>query len=346
MPDKIDKITVLLADDHSLVRRGFRGLGDAYAEGGWWKFDEQQEPLEDGHGTWDQTLGQIPLFQFLGEPSTGTTERPAIARSLTMELGQIAVGLMMLRSARDYNLIQAAKSVNHVLGIDPDSHGKVLEQANLGSITIGYPPVMGPDGRVITPTIWNSSEGLVASQAFESVITSSLDEAREIMVKQVTSGLDASGAKVKASFAEGTSPLLSRLAGTRQQGINTFLYFASLRFGIQKPTASVKITREFDLEPVVAKIDDALSRLKRSWLRSPTWEQHLLIRAGDEEGMLPEDKTLRATIEQELADSATPTDPLNPTLDDLATTPGRQSATPKPAAPAAPGSGAPQGVAA
>jgi hypothetical protein len=322
-----------------LVRRGFRGLGDTYAEGGWWKFDENQEPIEDGHGTWDQTLGQIPLFQFLGEPSTGTTERPAIARSLTMELGQIAVSLMVLRSARDYNIVQAAKSVLHVLGINPPEHEKVLVQSNAGSLMVGYPPVLDPVGGVAIPQIWCSSAALLDSQAFESVIKSGLEEAREIMVKQVTSGLDASGEKVKASFAEGTSPLLARLAATRQQAINTFLYFASLRFGIQQPNASVQIPREFDLAPVIDNIDAALARLKRSWLRSQTWEKHLLIRAGDEEGTLPEDKAERKKIEDELTESGKlVTEAVDLTLDDDPNAPSRQTKPPE--------ASGPQGVAA
>ncbi len=307
-----------------LVRRGFTGLGDGYAAGGWWKYDQDHTQVDTGD--WSQTLGQIPLFQFVGEPSTGTAQRPAIARSLTMELGQIAVGLMILRSARDYNIVQAAKSVNHVLGIDPEKHAQVLAQQDLGSLTVGYPPVMGPDGRVIIPSIWNSSAALLDSGAFESVIRASLEEAREIMVKQVTSTPDSSGRSKEAGFAEATSPLLARLAGTRQQAINTFLYFASLRFGIQQPTASVQIPRDFTLEPLVDDIDAMLSTLKRSWLRSPTWEKELLIRSGDERGLLPEDPAVRATIEAELTASATPTEAVDLTTDDAEDTPGRIAA--------------------
>lgn len=308
-----------------LVRRGYRGLGDQWANGGWWKLDSEHAVVSEG--TWDQTLGQIPLFKFYGESSTGTHERPAIARSLTMELGQISAMLMNLRSARDYNIIQAAKSVNHVLGIDPENHGKVITQQEAGSITVGYPPVMHPNGEVGIPTIWNSAEGLVASQAFESVITSSLNEAREIMVKQITSAPESSGESKKAGFAEATSPLLARLAGTRQQWLNTLLYFTSLRLGIQNPLANVEIPRVFKLEPLVDDIDAMLSRLKRSWLRSPTWEEALLLRAGEESGTLPEDK--RKQIEAELKASATPTEPQDVLLDDEEGTPGRQP-PPKP----------------
>lgn len=320
-----------------LVRRGYTGLGAQWAGGGWWKFDADHTEMDKGN--WNQTQGQVPMFRFVGEPSPGTPELPALARSLTMELGQIAVGLMNLRSARDHNLIQAGKSVNHVLGIDEEKHGIVITQQESGSITVGYPPVMGPDGRVIIPQIWNSSEGLVASQAFESVITASLEEAREIMVKQVTSGLDASGAKVKASFAEGTSPLLARLASTRQGGLNNFLNFYAQRLGIVNPTANVQVPRKFDLTSTIEAIDAMLSRLKRSWLRSPTLEKYLIMRAGDEAGMLPEDKALRTKIEAELEESATPTEPQDPLADDDPNIPGRTNPKAAPTAPGAPGNG-------
>ena len=307
-----------------MVRRGYRGLGDQWAVGGWWKIDRVHTIVDQGR--WDQTRGHIPLFKFYGEASSGTTLRPAVARSLTMELGQIAVSLMLLRSARDYNIIEAAKSVNHVLGIDPQSHGKVLTQQEAGSITVGYPPVMTQDGSIAIPSIWNSSAALMDSSAFESVITSSLNEAREIMVKQVTSTPDSSGRSKEAGFAEATSPLLARLAGSRQQWMNTLLYFMGLRFGIANPTANVTIPREFDLQPVVDDIDAMLSRLKRSWLRSPTWERELLLRAGDESGMLPEDKTLRGKIEKELDESAlaAETEPASQLEDDNLEVPGRK----------------------
>jgi hypothetical protein len=310
-----------------LVRRGYRGLGDQWAQGGWWKIDSDHTIVSEGR--WDSTLGRIPLFRFYGEGASGTTAKPAVARSLTMELGQIAVGLMILRSARDYNLIEAAKSTNHVLGIDPDSHGKVITQQEAGSITVGYPPVMTQAGTIAIPQIWNSSAALVDAGAFDLVIRASLEEAREIMVKQVTSTPDSSGRSKEAGFAEATSPLLARLAATRQQWINTFLYFWALRAGIPNPTASVQIPREFDLQPVVDDIDAMLSRLKRSWLRSPTWEKHLLLRAGDEEGMLPEDKAERDAIEAELEASATPTEPEDVLEGDQGETPGRRGPKPQ-----------------
>lgn len=311
-----------------LVRKGFTGAGKDWAGGGWWKLDPEHEILEQG--TWDQTRGQIPLFPFIGEPDPGTTERPAIGRSLTMELGQISVGLMNRISERNYNVMQSAKSVNWILGIGPGEHTLTVNQAEAGSFIIGVPPVMLADGTVGIPQMWNSSAAALDAGVFESVITSGINEARELMVKQVSSTPDSSGRSKEAGFAEATSPLLARLAATRQQAINTFLHFASLRFGVAEPNASVTIPRDFNLQPVIDDIDAMLSTLKRSWLRSPTWERELLVQAGDERGLLPEDKTLRATILGELDASASPTVPVDELLDDAPEIPGRQ--TPPPAA--------------
>lgn len=331
-----------------LVRRGFRGLGPTFAAGGWWKFDGDQDIVEKGD--WSKTRGQIPMFPFIGEPSPGTHERPAIARSLTMELGQIAVALMNRMSERNYNITFSAKSINYILGIDVSAHAKVIEQQDLASITVGIPPVMASDGStVIVPQMWNSSAAAMDAPVWESVMQQGINEAREIMVKQISSVPDSSGLSKEAGFAEATSPLLARLAGTRQQAINTFLYFATLRFGTQgmptrrgvfevsngaEPTANVVIPRDFNLQPVVDDIDAMLSTLKRSWLRSPTWEAQLLIKSGEERGLLPEDPKERKVIEDELAASATPTEPMDLLADDQPETPGRQGQQPQ--APASP----------
>ncbi len=292
-----------------VVRRGYRGLGSTYSEGGWWKYSPDHDLLPDGHGLWDKTGGQIPLFQFFGERNPGTYERPAAARSLTMELGQISSGLMNLLSARDWNAFYSAKSINYFLGIWPKEHGLVIDQSESGSINVGVPPIVGPDGStVLVPSVWNSSAAAIDSGVFTTIIESQLAIAREIMVRQVSPAPDASGARVEAGHAEETSPLLARLAATRQGAMNTFLYFYSLRSGFPNPRAVVEIPRDFDLQPVVDDIDAMLNTLKRSWLRSPTWEAELVLRSGDERGLLPEDTTVREKIKAELAESGTRTD--------------------------------------
>ena len=155
---------------------------------------------------WDKTRGQIPFFPFIGEPSPGTTERPAIARSLTMELGQIAVSLMNRISERNWNITYSAKSINYILGIGGDEQSKVVEQQDLGSITIGVPPVVGPDGRVIVPSMWNSSAAALDATVFEKAIEGALAEAREIMVKQLTSVPESSGASKAGRVRGGHEP--------------------------------------------------------------------------------------------------------------------------------------------
>lgn len=308
-----------------LVRRGFTGLGAEWSSGGWWKFTSNQDLVDSGN--WDDTDGQIPFFQLIGEPSPGTDELPAVGRSLTMELGQIAISLMNRISERNWNMMQAAKSENWILGIDPDGHAKVVKQQDLGSITIGVPLIMGPDGRAVVPQMWNSSAALLDASAFEMVIRSGLEEAREIMVNQVTSAPDSSGISKDKGFAEANSPLLRRLAGTRQGGMNNLLYFYSLRSRNKNPQASVTIPREFKLAPIVDEIDSGLRVLKGSWLRSVSLETKLVMDAMEKRGLLPEDKTERDKIKKELEESALAqeTEARSPLDDDEEGTPGRQA---------------------
>lgn len=289
-----------------LVRRGYLGLGTRFAEGGWWKFDGDK--VELSHDLWDDprrrlgTRGQIPLFPFYAEKSKGTRERPALARSLTMELGQIAVDLMNAESEYRYNIRQSCKAINYILGGDATTHAVVVKQQADGSITVTVPPVMFADGKVGIPQIWNSSAGAIDSAVYETLVTRKLSLAREIMVKQLTSTPNSSGASKEAGFTEATAPLLSRLAATREQGENNLLYFTALRFG-KEPNAFIVEPREHDLRNVVDDVDAMLDTLRRSALKSPTLTSKVVLAKADAMGFLDDDATNKL-IRQELEDSA------------------------------------------
>ncbi len=316
-----------------LVRAGYEGLGDEFREGGWWKYDVQKAVLD--HATWDDTDGQIPMWLHLGEPGTGTWERPSIGQSSTMELGQISADLMNAQSEQRFNARQAAKSINYFLGIDKESHDKVVVQLRDGSMSVGVLASTAPDGSIVVPQIWNSSSAALETEVYRTIIEGGIAEAKEIMVRQVTSTPESSGVSKEAGFAEATSPLLARIASTAEQSWNTMLYFVARRFGIQRPTANIQFPREFELRNLVDDIDAMLSTLKRSWLRSPTWEADLLERLGDERGLLPEDEGVRETVLAELKASATPTEPADVLEDDEPETPGRRAPPPQQASPEA-----------
>jgi hypothetical protein len=285
-----------------LVRRGYEGLGDEFKAGGWWKFNSQKVLVDEG--TWDDTDGQIPMWQHIGEPGSGTFERPSIGQSSTMELGQISADMMNAVSEQRHNARQAAKSINYILGITPDAHAQVLTQQTAGSITVGIPPVLQQDGSIGIPTIWNSAEAVMATQVYDAIIANAFAEAKEIMVRQVTAGPDASGARVDADHAQNTAPMLSRIAATAETSWNTMIYFVEKRFGVVDPTGTIEIPRDFQLRDVMGDIDSMLQTLQGSGLRSPTLERSLALRKADELGLMPDDDAERTNVEDELTAAA------------------------------------------
>lgn len=290
-----------------LVRAGYQGLGETYAEGGWWLFDEKKNLLDGGHGTWEATRGEIPLIPFIGEPSQGTRTLPAMARSLTMELGQLAVGLMNRLSERDHDASDAAKSIKIILGADKEGFNLLVGMLEDGNLMGAVPPsvVELPDGtsQAVVPQIYDSSAGAVASTVYQTIIASDIDMAREIMVRQLSATPDSSGASKQAGFAEAQGPLLSRLAATREQFENSFIYFAELRAGATQPTGSVVWPRDFDLKSVVDDIDAMFETLRRAMLRSPTLEATLALTAARERGFLADDQ-MAEQVKSELEQSA------------------------------------------
>lgn len=312
------------------VRAGFAGLGDRFAAGGWWLFDGERQLVtqtvrrvagdgvvslipQDAHGTWARTRGQIPLVPLLADDTPGTTDRPALGRSLTMELGQLAVGLMNRVSERDYNARQAAKSVKYLLGADPKNvaaFNLTAEMHESGAILIPVvayeaPNADGNGSKWIVPQIYDSASGAVETGVYQTIIDSKLATAREIMVRQVSAGLDASGRSREAAFGEATSPLLARMAQRREGWENALIHFAELRAGATEPTGSVTYPTEFDLAPVVDDIDATLNTLRLAQLRSPTLEARLVRRAAEERGQLDDpDPAFAQTVETELAASA------------------------------------------
>ncbi|MBA2412270.1 MAG: hypothetical protein H0V63_05525 [Burkholderiaceae bacterium] len=283
-----------------LVREGYTGLGDEYQEGGWWKYDPTKTLLPDGHGTWADTGGDIPLWLHIGEPGRGTVERPSIGTSSTMELGQISADLMNAISEQRFNLRQAAKSINYWTGTDKIVDDAMKVQLGDGSMSVAIGFARAPDGTYHVPTLVNSSSFALDADAYQGVIESAVREAREIMVRQITSEPGSSGVSKEAGFAEATSPLLARIAATAEQSLNTLLYFLARRFGLSFADAmelSITIGRDFSLRDVQADIDTMLGLLEKSGQRSPTWERALLIAKGEALDVLPEEDFDRITAE-------------------------------------------------
>lgn len=337
-----------------LVRRGWLGFGADFQRGGWWTFDAEMAPLATGD--WQKTRGEIPLFLYPYEASEGLrapaggadvtiaasrplgeelaltgaltsvarhaplTSYPAIARSGTLEVGNVAIALMDAISERDYDAREAAASGLTVAGVDPDV--KPGQQNNFNDFAYskgarsrlsplpfsvfqnGTDAAGQPTYAAVIPTVTDDSTGAVPADVYEKLIASKFTEAREIMARELTSAPDASGASKAAGFAEGKSPRLALLAANLETAQNTALYFLELRAGAGEPRGYVTLPRDYDLAPVLDTIDAALERLQSSGLDSPTLRAELMLQSLEEEGRMPEDPNKRQAVIDEITASA------------------------------------------
>lgn len=284
-----------------LVRQGYQGLGPEFAGGGWWLFDSDKK--EQSRGDWSRTRGQIPLARLTAESSTGTKDWPAISRSLTMELGQMATSLMNRISERNFDASDAAKSVKYILGASKDGFNLAVEFHEDNAILI---PVVGEvlaDGKYNVPQIYDGSSGAVAADVFTTIITGIIAEAHEVMVRQLTSTEDSSGRSKEVGFGEATSPLLASLAANTETWLNTLIYFTELRAGASSPSGFVTLPREFKIAPVLQKIDAAIVRMKEIGANSPTFMAKLVKDAAIDESLWPKDKVEGAKVEAEMVAS-------------------------------------------
>lgn len=281
-----------------LVRKGFRGLGDVFALGGWWLFDHAKQ-FTGRTGTWDATRGDIPLWVHYGERDPGTADHPAMSRSSTMELGQIAVGLMNLTSARDFDFWDACASRLYFLGATPKIMKQVAAQHAKRSVLIGVPHDTGPQGELRPVAVYDGSAGAVTATVSELIITAKYTEAREQSFQQITATPESSGASKAAGFAELKAPYLARRARLRQQSEQTLIYFFECRFALGGSPRGYSVwPTDFDLAPLADAIDLAYDTLRTSKLRSKTLEVGMVLTAMEERGLVNDEN--RGVVEAEL----------------------------------------------
>lgn len=284
-----------------LVRQGYTGLGGEFEGGGWWLFDPQKALSRTG--TWARTKGEIPMSIFAVDESEGTDDYPAVASMPLMELNQLSSGLMNRISERNWNARQAAKSQKHILGAEPKTFNEAVELTISGSYYIPWQPFVGPDGSAVIPTIYDGANGAVESSVYAEIIRSTIEEAHEIMVRQLTSTPDSTGRSKEAGFNEATSPLLSALATRRESWENTIIPWVEMRAGAEQPSGFVSWPTEFDLTPVIQKVDRAIDRMLKIGARSPTLEARMVEATATEDGVWPTKESDAAVVRDELTAS-------------------------------------------
>lgn len=268
------------------VRRGYDALGSQFAQGGWWKFDEDNVLLASG--TWDKTNGEIPAA------------RLKLPRAMTFELGQLAVSEMNLDSAGDNDAIEGGGRKIYVQGITKEAHKEISEQINSGSKLIGIPPVLGDENKTFIPQLYDSAAAS-ASSAIDMAIKRKLERAERLMLNEVALGAGISGASRDKAHRDGKAPLLTQLARSVESTQNTVIRFFELRFGNAKPTGSVNWPKDYDLAPLVEDVQKIMDLMRLSGTSSPTLIKNALIAASRDVGLMEESD--KAAVEKELDDS-------------------------------------------
>lgn len=321
------------------TRRGWDGFGPDYAGGGFWLYDDKGNIVQrngvDVQGTYDSMDGEIPIHPFFGLRDRGTTDKPAIARSMVEELAAMAEGYMNLASARDFEVWDAAKGMEYFVGMDKDAFNLAMDKIAAGSrmipiaATIQHP----------SPSVVPSSLGVVSADVFQGAQDIKKADAAEASGIQQNAGPDASGISREADFASAKAPLLALVAAEIQSAQNTMIYNIQRRWGVGQAALAGGVTwpRKFELVRFQEAVQQIFDAAVSVGAQSPTLFAKGITQLGQENGTIGTADEAK-TIEKEIRDGYTTAANAALALAKLRTapppTPGQQPPTP-PAPPTA-----------
>lgn len=286
-----------------LVRAGVTELGREFQVGGWWMFDNDRKLIPNDHGTWEATSGEIPMVPLYYERDQGLvgltkeTAAPAMSRPGITELCQCAVAYMNLASAADYDVWDAGASERYFLGVDPQGFNLAMDKKLEGSRNIPVPLSGGGlSGPAQVPQIQESGMAVTStSAAFDTTLKRKVGEAEWLAMREATSGLDTSGARVEMGFLEGKSPRLALAASEIEQAQNTVLRWLELRADRSVlPEAVVSWTRSFDLTDTSESVQKVFNLEKTAGIGSPTLHAASMTRVVKEFGLASDNEQLAA----------------------------------------------------
>lgn len=277
-----------------MVREGVEVLGDEFAGGGWWLFDPDTKKVEvngeEVKGDWESTGGEIPLWAHYYDRDKGGPSFPAFSRSGLTELGQLAVSYMNLSSAWDFDIWDAAGSVQLLLGVTQTAFNIATGMLSRGN---KMAPVPKDDDSGTVPDVYDASQGAVSSQVFTARLEMKHAEASRLAAMESIGTPDASGESKKAGFADLKSPRLALMASEIEQSQNTAIHFLEQRFtGTDTPSGEVKWDREFELMSMVEEVREIFELEALSRVRSQTVAVEGMLKALRDRNFIPNDETL------------------------------------------------------
>lgn len=306
-------------DSHYIMtRQGFTGWGTAedagdprfaFDQGGWWVVDGEGEILTKGEtelfGNWESTEGEIPIAPLyyergvLGNKDTGITH-----------IGRIQTEFMNQLSAMFYSSWAGGSGVVFFAGADNEQWDVIRNAGLLGGKWIPIPPKTSETGAPANVDVISLAE-FDASPAIVKSLEWLLKLATQLILRELTTSPDASGASRQLEFLQGNTPRLSNIAGNLEECMNTMHRFIEMRWGFE-PESSVSWTRHFDLRTTLEKIKSVFEIMALAGGMSPTLVAHNMISALKSEGIIPEEPeegedgeiSLEKTIREELLSGA------------------------------------------
>jgi len=305
--DFVDRYTLF-------VREGFDGLGEQFVGGGWWRFDEEFEPLlgADGQpltGDWSSFGGEIPLWAHFYDRDPGTRTKPAMSRSAITHLGQAAIGYMNLESACEFDAWDAAMSMLFFIGVSPETFNEVTQQASGGSRWVGLRHTTVEGGvldeglQPIMPQIHDGSTGAVPAGVFESALDRIVENASRMAAQEATGRPESSGLSKRAGFGDIKAPRLALLASEMEQSQNTAIRWLEMAFGFERPSGVVRWQREFDLLSLSDEVGELFDLVGKAGVRSARLDARSIVLSAQERGVILDDEEA-AMVEDELSAAA------------------------------------------
>lgn len=282
-----------------LTREGFVDFGEAYAGGGWFRFDAEGE-LDDFDIGWDATNGEIPLTALYYQRIRPQENMLRISRSGVTEIGNAAVLDMNMRSAADWDLWDTAGSAIALTGVDRDGYNLFMEIVRGGS---RYAPLPTNEDTKRAPGVADIAMGATVAQAFATRIGQNKEYILELMMNEMQVSPDASGAARRTTWTDVRAPRLAGLAANVETTQNTVLPWLEGFWGEAAPSASTAWPREFDLIDPIAAGSLFFEMEATSGMKSATLGRKILVSAAKSSGFLGDDAEQKK-VEAEYDESA------------------------------------------
>ena len=287
-----------------LVAEGCKRLGPKYEGGGWWLYNPDKDLYPDGHETWDDTLGEIPVWPLFYRRFRGAKGgRKAISQPGLTELGQAAIAFMNLDSAATFDAWDSAKSIDWLCGVDEDAMDIVDEKMKAGS---RYIPLLPNQDTDQNPTVQSGAAGAVPAETFDKRLDRIRMAAELLGIREITGGggsTQGSGSAQNTQFSAKQLPRIVLSATNLGLAQTKGIRFFQLRFGHDDPSGGVNWTTKIELQPLVDRIKSFFETERLSGIRSETLDSKLMVLAAKEGGFIEKDED-EESIKGEYVESA------------------------------------------